>query len=91
MAPNRQHNLRFIMQKLRVFCYPLGIGADYPTTASFHSHTLAPWSKVPPPEPPYEIETMEPINVPALWCWAGEQDTATLDGDPIPPDEFLSS
>ncbi len=56
---------------------------------------------------------MEPINVPALWCWAGEQDTATLDashlawqtpelpldderilvldGDPIPPDEFLSS
>ncbi len=56
---------------------------------------------------------MEPINVPGLWCWAGEQDTATLDashlawqtpelpldderilvldGDPIPPDEFLRS
>jgi hypothetical protein len=31
----------------------------------------------PPPEPPYDIETMEPINV------------LVHDGDPGPPDEFL--
>jgi hypothetical protein len=28
----------------------------------------------PPPEPPYNIEAMEPIRVPALWEWADAQE-----------------
>ena len=28
----------------------------------------------PPPEPPYDIETMEPIRVPALFRWARDED-----------------
>jgi len=38
----------------------------------------------PPPEPPYDIETMEPIRVPVLWCWAEEQDSPTLDASHVP-------
>ena len=33
----------------------------------------------PPPEPPYDIETMEPIRVPALFTWAQEEESETID------------
>ena len=29
---------------------------------------------LPPPEPPYDIETIEPIDVPPVSIWAGETD-----------------
>ena len=27
----------------------------------------------PPPDPPYDIESIEPTDVPPVWVWAGEQ------------------
>ena len=33
----------------------------------------------PPPDPPYDIETMEPIRVPALFRWAHVQESESLD------------
>ncbi len=38
----------------------------------------------PPPEPPYDIETMEPIRVPALFRWAQEEESETLDASHVP-------
>ena len=26
----------------------------------------------PPPDPPYDVETIEPREVPPVWVWAGE-------------------
>jgi hypothetical protein len=26
----------------------------------------------PPPDPPYDVETLEPLEVPPVWIWAGE-------------------
>ena len=26
----------------------------------------------PPPDPPYDVETLEPLEVPPVWVWAGE-------------------
>ena len=28
----------------------------------------------PPPDPPYDIESIEPTDVPPVWVWAGECD-----------------
>jgi len=38
----------------------------------------------PPPAPPYDIETMEPIRVPALFRRAQQEDSETLDASRIP-------
>ena len=38
----------------------------------------------PPPEAPYDIETMEPIRVPALFRWAQEDESETLDASHLP-------
>jgi hypothetical protein len=38
----------------------------------------------PPPEPPCDIETMEPIRVPALFRWAQEEESETLDASQVP-------
>jgi hypothetical protein len=29
----------------------------------------------PPPEPPFDIETLEPLNVPIHWSWSDQTDT----------------
>ena len=29
----------------------------------------------PPPDPPYDIESIEPTDVPPVWVWAGECDS----------------
>ena len=26
----------------------------------------------PPPDPPYDVESLEPLHVPPVWLWAGE-------------------
>ena len=38
----------------------------------------------PPPEPPYDIETMESMRVPALFRWTQEEESETLDASQIP-------
>ena len=38
----------------------------------------------PPPEPLHDIETMELIRVPALFRWAQEEESETLDASHVP-------